>query len=241
MFDGAGGDNVFCSLNSASPALDAFRRRGPARGMAALEHLARLHGTTYWAVARAAWRRARRRPVQWRRDTSFLAAGAAAEAMPDHPWLDHPERFDRGTYEQAQSIVGIRHFLPDATPGVAATIHPLLAQPVVEACLRVPSWLWVEGGRDRAVARAAFAGLLPDAILARRAKGGLVSMYIKGYMQGRGRLESLLLDGRLAEAGLLNREAVCAYLRRDEPPRDAGYIRLLELASAETWLRSFDE
>ena len=81
----------------------------------------------------------------------------------------------------------------------------------------------------------------PDAILARRAKGGLVSMYIKGYMQGRGRLESLLLDGRLAEAGLLNREAVCAYLRRDEPPRDAGYIRLLELASAETWLRSFDE
>ena len=30
---------------------------------------------------------------------------------------------------------------------------PLLAQPVVEACLTIPSWLWFEGPHNRAIAR----------------------------------------------------------------------------------------
>ena len=239
VLDGTGGDNVFCYLNSASPALDAFRRQGVAGGLAALQDLARLHGTTFWTVARAALRRSRRRPTPWRRDETFLAAGAAAAEPDPHPWLERPRWSDRGTFEQVQSIVGIRHFLGDPTPGAAAGLHPLLAQPVMEACLTVPSWLWARGGQDRAVARAAFRGLLPDAILSRRSKGRLESMFIKGYMSGRGRLETLLLDGRLAAAGLLDRAAVLDYLRRPDQPGDSGYIRLLELSSAETWLRSF--
>jgi asparagine synthase (glutamine-hydrolysing) len=109
----------------------------------------------------------------------------------------------------------------------------------MEACLAVPSWLWTRGGQDRAVARAAFRGLLPDAILSRRSKGRLESMFMKGYMSGRYRLENLLLDGRLAAAGLIDRAAILDYLRRPDQPGDSGYIRLLELSSAETWLRSF--
>jgi asparagine synthase (glutamine-hydrolysing) len=138
------------------------------------------------------------------------------------------------------SIVGIHYFHSDPAPGEAAALHPLLAQPVLEACLHIPSWLWLRGGRDRAVARAAFRGLLPEATLSRRSKGHLASLLIAGYMATRSQLESLLLDGRLAAAGLLDRDAIREYLRRDSRPDDADYMRLLDLSSAETWLRGFD-
>ena len=237
--DGSGGDNVFCILSTASPALDAIGRRGLRTGFAALEDLARLHGTTVWSVGRAAWRRSRRPLSAWQSDERFLMPGAAAVHRADHPWLGRPGRAPRGTIEHVQSIVGIQYFLSDPAPGEVAALHPLLAQPVLEACLRIPSWLWVRGGRDRAVARAAFRGLLPETTLSRRSKGHLASLLVAGYMATRPQLESLLLDGRLAAAGLLDREAIRDYLRRDGRPDDAGYMRLLDLSSAETWLRGF--
>src|SRR3546814_18791962 len=39
-------------------------------------------------------------------------------------------------------------------------------------CLSIPTWQWVRGGRDRAVARAAVADLIPALIAQRRTKGG---------------------------------------------------------------------
>jgi asparagine synthase (glutamine-hydrolysing) len=136
-------------------------------------------------------------------------------------------------------IAGIHHFLTDPTPLAPAALHPLLAQPLLELCLRIPSWLWVSGGRDRAVAREAFRGLVPDAILDRRGKGTLESMFMKGYMNERPRLERFLAQGELAQRGIIDGSAVSVYLRRDGEPRDFGYVRILEIAAAEQWLRSF--
>lgn len=65
-------------------------------------------------------------------------------------------------------------------------------------------------------------------------------MFMTGYMAGRAQLESQLLDGRLSQAGLLDRDAIRSYLRQEDEPRDVGYIRLLDLSSAEAWLRAFE-
>lgn len=237
--DGTGGDNVFCYLATAAPALDAFRALAWPDGVRALDGLAQVHETTAWRIAKAGWRNRGAPRSVWDANESFLVAGVAPSA-PRHPWLGKPRARLRGTHEQIQSIVGIRHFIRDSASAIPAVLHPLLSQPVLEACLRIPSWLWVRGGRDRSVARAALKGLLPDAILARRAKGRLESMALSGYMARRNQLESLLVDGKLAQAGLLDAVAVRAYLHRAEQPEDSGYIRLLDLASAETWLRSFE-
>lgn len=238
--DGSGGDNVFCFPASAAPALDALRARGPGAALGTLTDLARVFETTAWAAARSAWRGGRRGRAVWHSDTSFLTPGLEV-SVPSHPWLDAiPERLPRGKFEHIQSIVGIWHFLGDPIPDAPASLHPLLSQPVLETCLGIPSWVWIRGGRDRAVARAACTDFLPRGILARRSKGRLESMFVSGYMSSRAELQVLLEDGLLARAGLLDTAAITAYLRRSEQPRDAGYIRLLELASAETWLRSFD-
>jgi asparagine synthase (glutamine-hydrolysing) len=238
--DGSGGDNVFCHLGTASPALDALRQRGPLAGFAALEDLARLHGTTVWSVGRAALRRSRKPVAAWQREARFLAPGTAPPRRAGHPWLDSLRTASRGTVEHVHSIVGIQYFHSDPAPGEVAALHPLLAQPILETCLRIPSWLWLRGGRDRAVARAAFRGLLPEATLSRRSKGHLASLLTAGYIATRPQLERLLLDGRLAAAGLLDRDAIREYLRRGGRPDDADYMRLLDLSSAETWLRGFD-
>ena len=88
-----------------------------------------------------------------------------------HPWLDAPEqrasRQGRPHCDDPSSSAQ-----PRAEPGRHLPVcNPLVSQPVVEACLSVPSWAWREGGRDRALVRRAFAGTLPAAVSTARVKG----------------------------------------------------------------------
>src|SRR5205085_2629923 len=108
-----------------------------------------------------------------------------------------------GKREHVRAIVHVHHFL-DARRGVSdlAFLHPLLAQPLLELCLRIPSWMWARGGRNRAVARAAFRDLLPAEIVNRRAKGRLESLFMKSFMANRNALGDLLLGGRLDAMGM---------------------------------------
>ena len=239
VLDGAGGDNVFAYLNTPVPALDALRRDGLAAGIAALGDVAELHGCTLWTAVRLAYRKRRRgygKP--WRRDWSFLTEAAALDQPDPHPWLAPPEGTLQGSFDHARMILGIQHFLFDPWPGAPAVLHPLLSQPLMEICLRIPTWLWVRGGRDRAVARAAFAGLLPEPILQRRGKGRLETMFLRGYRAIRPQLEPFLLDGALAASGIIDRDAVRTALAAEQPA-ESGHIRLLEIVAAEQWLRSF--
>jgi asparagine synthase (glutamine-hydrolysing) len=115
----------------------------------------------------------------------------------------------------------------------------LIAQPLVELCLRIPTWLWVRGGHNRAVAREAFRGRLPDDVLDRRSKGRLEGLCVRAYLRHRLQIDELLLGGLLRQIGLLDPNALEAYLEADGPPRDARYFRIFELVTAELWLRSW--
>lgn len=242
VLGGAGGDNVFCLLSSASPALDALRQAGVRQAVATLRDVAEQANCTVWTAALAALRKARRAPTRryWRRDLSFLAPAAAPGEPERHPWLDAPKGALPGKKEHVEAIVSIHHFLDGLSSATgAAYLHPLLSQPVMELCLGIPSWQWIRGGRDRAVARQAFTGLVPDEILRRRNKGRLESMYVQAYMAARRQLEDHLLHGELHRLRIIDRESVRTYLRVTAEPRDTGYIRLFELAAMESWLRSW--
>jgi asparagine synthase (glutamine-hydrolysing) len=237
--NGAGGDNIFASLNSAGPVLDALRIGGVRAAATAAADLGGIHNATRWHVLRLAARKARRRRLApWPRELRFLHPAAVLADIDPHPWLPPPAGALPGKSEHVRSLIGIQHFL-DADQDGPNGLFPLLAQPVVELCLSIPTHLWIMGGRDRAVARAAFRGLLPDPVLDRRGKGRLESLFVRGYMQSHSQLEMLLLDGELRAQGLIDAEAVSSYLRLPGEPRDLGYTRLLQLAAAETWLRSF--
>ncbi|MES2136942.1 MAG: asparagine synthase-related protein [Pseudomonadota bacterium] len=238
VLDGGGGDNVFGSINSAAPAIDALRLCGAAGAVRTTRNLAVRHGCTFWAAVTSAIRRVRRKTIVWMPDDSFLASPRPASPDP-HPWLESLDDMLPGSADHLRMIAGVHHFLIDPAEGQPCNLHPLISQPIVETCLRIRSWLWFEGGRDRAVARAAFRGLLPDAILDRRGKGSLQSLFVKGFTALRGELRSFLLSGQLAEEGIIDVAALGRYLDDAEQPRDDAYVRILEIASAEQWLGSF--
>src|SRR3546814_482815 len=112
----------------------------------------------------------------------------------------------------------------------APQITPLLSQPIVELCLSIPTWQWVRGGRDRAVARAAVADLLPALIAQRRTKGGPTGFLRRVFNARADDAIRMLVDGRLIAAGVLDPE----WLRRvrSESWRDDGRDRSEEHTSA---------
>jgi asparagine synthase (glutamine-hydrolysing) len=241
LVTGAGGDNIFCYLTSAAPAVDAFGRLPLGAVLGALQDVAALGDCTIWKAGRYALLkqlRRRRRPA-WRRDLRFLAPEAIAAAPDPHPWLAAPAGAAAGRLEHVEALVRIQYFLQPEHASGEAMHHPLLNQPLVETCLAIPSWLWVRGGRNRAVARAAFADLLPPRIVNRRTKGSLAAMCSRAFTASAPRICDLLLGGELAGRGLIDRAAVEARLRAADTVRDEDYFRIFDLVSLELWLRSW--
>ena len=241
---GAGGDNVFCFVTTAAPVLDAWRRLGPKAALTTtLSDVSDMCACTSWTTVRFALRKAAREwrgAPRWLREPDFLPAGNVPEEPEPHPWLDPPLGALPGKREHVMAVMRIQHTIdPEIALSDRPSLHPLIAQPLVELCLRIPTWLWVRGGRNRAVARHAFRGLLPDQVLDRRGKGRLESMCIRAYQRGRADIAELLLGGALREAGLVDPDALEAYLEIEAAPSDVRYFRLFELLSAELWLRSW--
>lgn len=242
-FTGNGGDNIFCSMGSARPVADRLIAQGLSIGtLATALDVARLADASVPAVMRAAWRLHR-----GRRASSPPAANLAG-LSPD--WIDAqaigPEILPwaqpaacrlpgKAMHVRllARAMKGHELYARSTSP---PQIAPLLAQPVVELCLAIPSWRWIEGGRDRAVARAAFADRLPRAIIERRSKGGPTGFMLSLYRRDALKIEELLEDGLLMQAKLLDRSYVSA-VDCDRPGGAAQALRLLALAATESWVR----
>jgi asparagine synthase (glutamine-hydrolysing) len=115
----------------------------------------------------------------------------------------------------------------------------LLSQPVIEACLPIPSWEWRAGGRDRAVARAAFAPDLPPSIIGRRSKGGPDGFSAIILREHRTAITERLLDGMLVREGVVDRAALEARFADRRPFSGEEQSRLLDLVDTEAWARSW--
>ncbi len=241
FISGTGGDSVFCSLGSATPAIDLLKAKGPRIGViGALRDIAAVHDTNAWHVAAIMGRQLRRGApaLRWKRNTRFLNEARVPDGPSLHPWLDEPAHALPGTRAHVRAIMAAYAHLDDFGRHQAApSLYPLLTQPVVEACLSIPSWLWVADGRNRSAARAAFAGLLPVAVTERRTKGAMDAYCARTFETNRERLKPFLLDGCLSDAGLLDRPAIEAYLSQPLGARDALFYHLLPIVDTEAWAR----
>jgi len=246
IFNGLGGDNVFCFQQSAVPLLDCLLSDAGWRAVASTA--AGLAGTTNSSLlaitadlARATWAYARhgsKPPRPHRTDFLRFDGGAERSTSNAHPWCHPPygslPAKARHVAAIAQAQVHLNRFPRHWN---IANISPLLSTPLVEACLGIPSWLWCQGGEDRAVARAAAAGRLPATILHRRTKGSPVRLFSDTYYKQRDALGDFLLNGAMSSLGLLDCDAIGAYLASDRHLPDARYLKLLELCNAEGWCR----
>lgn len=242
VMDGGGGDNIFCSLQSARPAADCLLMHAGARTFSrTVQSIAELAQASVWAVARRALAiRNRRLPdYPWDIDLSFLSSDAQAEgSRATHPWLHAPAGALPGRaghialVAAAQSVVegfDVEEALP--------TYSPLMSQPVVEECLRVPTWLWFENGHNRALARRAFSSELPQSIVSRRSKGAPDGFLAELFESNQAKIRSMLLDGALMRLGLLDADLLEAALADTGPVRGHDFLRLMRLTDVEAWAR----
>lgn len=239
---GAGGDCVFCSPVSAAPAADVMIRLGLRQSWQTIEELARIHYASFWEVARMAWRQSRRPPLhdRWPITPGFLVPDLVPCLVPDHPWFNPPNDILPGKRSHVRTILGaLAHVADYRRHEIAPSRFPLLSQPVVETALRIPSWLWTSGGQDRAIARNAYHGFLPQRVLDRRVKGGLDAYCIAIAEAQRGQLRPFLLEGHLAHRGIIDRTAVEACLSRSARRDDPAIYRLFPLVDLEGWVRAW--
>lgn len=245
IVDGGGGDNVFCALQSAAPVADCLlMRTGWPMFGATAKSVASLANVSTVQVWHAGIKRALdgRRHHRWPADRRFLSLEAAASlpAQAPHPWLEVPHGALPGRAAHVGLIAAAQSYVEGSDPDVELPLlSPLLAQPLVETCLRIPSWHWFSDGLNRAVARGAFAADLPFEIVNRRSKGTPDAFVAAIFEQNRGHIRDRLLDGALAREGLVDPDALAPLLGRNKPVGDSHLHRLMALFDAAVWAQGW--
>ncbi|MEY2150233.1 MAG: asparagine synthase [Pusillimonas sp.] len=239
FFSGAGGDSIFCYLKTAAPAADAFIERGVQTGIAAIQDLSSLHRCTVWKAGRLVFRKLRHRsPISWKANTTLLNPDCLRATPEHHPWLDAPTNALPGDHEKIRDLIGTQLFRDAGAHRTNRFMYfPLLSQPVMEACLKVPTWMWIHNGQNRAIARDAFASLLPRGILDRRSKGSYTGYLAAVYARNKLAMRQFLENGQLCAHDLIDRSALTDFFARKLAPRDISFLRIFDLCAVENWVR----
>lgn len=244
IFTGNGGDNVFCYLHSAAPIVDRFRTEAISKGVVRtfLDMCAVTQcdiGTMSRAmIATLASRRQTPRPAS---DGRLLHRHRVLETVsrPLTPYQHDEAARLPGKAGHIRLLTRIQNVIEGYERASYPPVIPvLLAQPIAETCLRIPSWAWCEGGINRSVARQAFQNALPASILRRTSKAGPDSLTAAVFELGRHHLREQLLGGVLRQYDIIDPIAVEAAIADPFTSRDQLIYRLFDLADAEAWGRS---
>jgi len=242
LFTGRGGDAVFYQMPPPELVLDLIAARpSVSPRLKGLARLAARRGTTVWRLIKEA-RERQRRGLLAPPASPLLASGLAEMPVVWHPWLEDLQGVSPAKRIQLRAIVNsLTAFGESERHRVADIFDPLMAQPVVEACLLTPATLLAIGDTDRPFARRAFEGRLPESIQHRRGKGDLSVFFSRSLAASAPFLKTYLGDGRLAQQGLLNREVIDATLDADHLIwRDATPDLFVAMA-LEAWVRRWEE
>jgi asparagine synthase (glutamine-hydrolysing) len=242
MFSGGGGDNVFCYLPSASPVADSLRVHGLGAAARTAVNVAQMSGGSWPEAFSKGLRRAWLRPAryEWSFDDSFLTREARemAKNQPTHPWLQTPAGALPGKATQIAYLIGIENHLEGfGRELVHPFVPPLMSRPLVETCLRIPSWMWCANGVNRSVARVAFREHLPPQIIARRSKGTPDGFVARLYHTNRATVREMLLDGHLRKNRILETGTLEDAFAKNDDVRGLSIFRLMALADVEAWLQ----
>ncbi len=243
VLDGNGGDNLFCFLHSSAPVVDRLRHEGPGRGaLATFRDMCSVTGCDIRAMGGAAVRRFFRQVNEpsWPPDYRLLKVD---DNIPDSfdaltPWLELPKKVADGKRDHLALIMRSQLHIHGLAADGLPRFSPLASQPLVEHCLKLPTWLWCKGGKNRAVARAAFASHLPREIVERTSKAGPDSFIHHYFNTHKKLLHELLIDGLLARHNLIDREAVNSEFSAPMIGEEM-LLRLLDLCEAECWSQSW--
>ncbi len=250
MFGGDGGDAVFGATADVLPALDAVAHCGLSRrSLAAMRDAAKLSGKSFWHVLAAVTRRgltgrsnAKSEPEDAPRailtDPDAVPSREERLRGPGVPGGVLPPGKDRHAWSM-QAQIGTWRDYPLAQR--VDPIEPLLAQPVVETCLQIPTYTLSRHGVSRGLARQAFADLLSPEVNARRQKASGTPIQQRLVLSNLAFIKEALLEGALVRCNVLDRVKLEAALASETRLRKDSSRYLLSFLAAEFWLRRFEQ
>jgi asparagine synthase (glutamine-hydrolysing) len=232
IFDGEFGDNIFGSHPNPGVLVECFRQNILGRGFlhVAMDY-SMLTKQSLWRTLALTRREAldisanpdfsasREMQRAFGADGARSAILASVEAeeyhatMADrfhHPWLKQSRRVAPGSHGLLFGLITVTsatYHSPFSNPCDPTRVSPLVSQPLLECALRMPRYLHCQFAQDRAVARAAFADVLPTEILQRGLGKGGPTLWVKEVIESNtGFLREFLLDGILVRRRLLDRK-----------------------------------
>lgn len=250
FFTGSGGDHLFFDNISTRAIADYRRQNGfDSKFVATAHELARLSKNTIWNAFGVAIKDCLRAAPQLadlvKLQNPFLAGDAAS--FSDYERFAHPWVVDARSHmppEKLRQIVNLvelqRHYWRYGRGDIAQEVHPLISQPLIEASLRTPTYWFASGGVQRGLARDAFADLLPASIRERRNKGANTSHRVQMMLRELPWIRAMLLEGRLAAEGLVDRTRLEAALQPMVLSAGADIWRLTTCLTTEMWIQQME-
>lgn len=249
IWTGEGGDHLFLSHPTVPCINDFLQARGLRRGLRDIVYsTARLTGRsipnlllrmllpqTHFAGDPASPRTL---------SNSLLLTGPhqyrALFGYIQHPWAELIRHVAPGKRQQILLLAEVLNRLrPLPGSQEAVELQPLLSQPLIELCLRIPTYEHLCDGRTRGLARRAFASDIPAEILHRELKGQTTHFALGLLSRNLRVVSALLLNGTLMSRGLLNRFQLEPLLSEREPISASQIFPLFACIAAEAWTRTW--
>ena len=246
VFTGGGGDGLFYKAESGFSVADYVQRHGVTARLPAIAlNAARLEGKSFSSVLWHAF--TDRRAGARRRESLFYASqqSMVSAAILDSQREFLATRFDNphrgqvppGKWSQIRTTSIPPVFYDQFNhPQALERIPPLVSQPIVEVCLRIPTYLLVENGWDRSMARRAFSSDLPAAIVNRRGKGSMQNHMRAIFNTNLKFIREVMLDGELARRGILNRTRMETVLSGRQALAGFEFTEIQDHLGTEAWI-----
>lgn len=247
-FTGWGGDQLFYRHNARLAAGDYLHHSGVGRQfLRVVFDAAHMDRVSVWRVLREAFaHRFQQHPWSFRDEIvatrpllrSEVVHEVYGSAVYTHPLLSDARGTPSGKLWHALQISSPWEFYdPLGREDDPERVSPLYSQPVLELCLRLPVHLLTLGGWDRAIARRAFYDALPREVANRKEKGGMDQHLRVILDRNITFVRELLLDGALAQAGVVDRKSLVTALSGKVSQTQSTAGEIVDLLCAEAWLR----
>jgi asparagine synthase (glutamine-hydrolysing) len=250
-FRGDGGDELFYRGGVLPDAVDLAYRQGltPRIWSVALND-AVIARTSIWEVLhQTAKYGLMKRSYNWKQPdwlplrTMFLTHDVREKARRDdtnwHPLYRGSVNCPPAKLSQAFTLLEYTNmfFIETLNPNQPRMVSPLIAQPHMELALRTPLHVLRAGGRDRAMARAAFENAIPSAIAHRKYKG-LSNPRVSDWIAGDTTVRELMLDGYLVRERIIDRHTLETFLAKVPSHQASASPHIMLILSTEAWIRN---
>jgi asparagine synthase (glutamine-hydrolysing) len=263
IFDGNGGDEIFCRVHHWLHVSDYIRAKGFGGDfLPLLMNAAFTGGVTVWSVLGRALFHALR---PGRLNLAALVAKDIHGSTLLRPELideliaesrRHTGTYPTGIYDVHShgrrprvppgrawqcALITARRSVPSpfARPDDPVRVSPLLSQPLLETCLRIPTWFESSNRRDRSLARDAFAKDVPREIITRHDKGGAETVASELIRRNLPFLREMLLDGLVSHSGIVDTVRLEAALSPSPSSDGVSSVPVFDLLGAELWARAW--